>query len=323
MSASGWVRSMTTLPLVAPEQRDAVAAFPPFDPGRHTIAEFRLGLVAGFTAMLTPEPVEFEERHLSPRDGCPAVRVLLFRPPAGAGTGPAIVYVHGGGMIAGTPDMMAGAHLDLAAQTGALVVSVDYRLAPETPFPGGLEDVYTALLWVYANAAELSIDPARISVMGDSGGGCLAAAVALLARDRGEVPLRAQILVYPMLDHRTGTSVAADDAASTGEFVWTRAQNSFAWDAVRGGQEIGAERLGYFSPALAPDLRGLPATVIVVGTLDLFRDEDIAYARRLMDAGVSTDLRVYAGGVHGFDVLGGAVADRAKADIRAAISRLG
>jgi len=313
---------MTTLPLVADEQREAVASFPPSDPNRQSIAEFRQGLVEGFTAILTPHPVEFEERHLPSRNGAPEVRVLLFRPPAAEEPTPAIVYVHGGGMIAGTPDMMAGAHARLSSEVGALIVSVDYRLAPETPFPGGLEDVYTALLWVAASADELGVDRDRISLMGDSGGGGLAAGAALLARDRAEATVRAQFLVYPMLDHRTATSEAPDDDPTTGEFVWTRAQDRHAWSAVRGDWVPEGPDLGYFSPALAERLDRLPPAVIVVGSLDLFRNENIAFAQRLMGAGVPTDLHVYPGGVHGFDVLGGALAERVQADVTAAIKRL-
>ncbi len=310
---------MTTLPLVAHEQRDAVASFPLSDPSDQSVAEFRQVLVEGFTAILTPHPVKFEERRVPSRDGAPEVRVLLFRPPSATASLPVIVYVHGGGMIAGTPDMMAGAHADLARQVGALIVSVDYRLAPEAPFPSGMEDVYTTLLWVRDNAGGLGADPERISLMGDSGGGGLATAATMLARDRAELAVRAQFLIYPMLDHRTGTPDAPDDDPTTGEFIWTRAQNRNAWAAVRGAQAIGATRFGYFSPAVAERLDGLPPSLIVVGSLDLFRNEDMAYAKRLMAAGVSTDLHVYSGGVHGFDVLGGALADRGKADVVAGI----
>lgn len=174
---------MTSLTLVDAAQREAVATLPNFDPARTTLAEFRQGLVEGLTALVTPQPVAFEQRHIPGPAG--ALRLLLYRPEGTAGPLPAILYAHGGGMIAGTPEMLAGAHRFLAQECGVLIVSVDYRLAPETPFPGGLEDVFAALCWLQAEASALGVDPGRISVMGDSGGGCLAAAVALLARDRG------------------------------------------------------------------------------------------------------------------------------------------
>jgi len=314
---------MTTLDLVDPQQRDAVAGFPPFDPVTGTLADFRRDLVAGMTALLTPEPVVFEERHVPGPDDAPEVRILLFRPAAGASdTMSAIVYAHGGGMIAGTPDMMAGAHARLADDTGALVVSVDYRLAPETPFPGGLEDIHAALVWLHAHAGEFGVDRDRISVMGDSGGGNLAAATALLARDRGQLPLKAQILIYPMLDLRTGAADAPSNDPLTGEFVWTRAQNRHAWAAVRGDLAADDPRLGYLSPSLATDLSRLPPALILTGALDLFRDEDIAYAQRLWRAGVRADLLVYAGAVHGFDLLPSALADCARSDMIEKVRRI-
>lgn len=313
---------MTTLGLVDVAQRDTVASFPSFDPERGNLEDFRRNLVKGTTALLQSGSVGYAERTVPGPDGAPAVRVIMFRPAGIAAAAPAILYVHGGGMIAGTPDMQAGMLERLATATGTLIVSVDYRLAPETPFPGGLEDVYAALVWLHGHAGELGVDPARIMVMGDSGGGCLAAATALLARDRGQVGLRAQVLVYPMLDLRTGGADAPSDDPTTGEFVWTRAQNRHAWSAVRGALADDDPRLGYLSPAFMRDLSGLPATFIVTGALDLFRDEDVTFAQRLWKAAVPTELVVYASAVHGFDLLPSPLATRVRDDVVAAVRRL-
>lgn len=313
---------MTTLGLVDAQQRDMVGSFPSFDPERDDLADFRRGLVDGTTELLKSASVRFEERSIPGPDGAPDVRVIMFGSTTGKGATPAIVYIHGGGMIAGTPDMQAAPLARLAAQTGALIVSVDYRLAPEVPFPGGLEDVYAALVWLHTQAGVLGVDAERIMVMGDSGGGCLAAATALLARDRGKVKLCAQVLIYPMLDLRTGGADAPTDDPTTGEFVWTRAQNRHAWSAVRGALAENNPLFGYLSPAFMRDLSGLPATFIVTGALDLFRDEDVTFAHRLWQAAVPTELVVYAGAVHGFDLLPSILADRVQHDVEAAVRRL-
>lgn len=313
---------MTTLDLVDAQQRETVASFPSFDPAQGDLRDFRRDLVEGTTALLQSASVNFEERSIPGPKDAPDVRVILFHPTKTSGTTPAILYIHGGGMIAGTPDMQAGLLSQRASETGALIVSVDYRLAPETPFPGGLEDVYAALVWLHDHANELGVDPDRIMVMGDSGGGCLAAATALLARDRGRIKLRAQLLIYPMLDLRTGGPDAPSDDPKTGEFLWTRAQNRHAWAAVRGNLATDDPRFGYLSPAFMNDLSGLPATFILTGALDLFRDEDVTYAHRLWQADVPTELVVYVNAVHGFDLLPSALAERARQDIVRAVRRM-
>jgi triacylglycerol lipase len=181
------------------------------------------------------------------------------------------------------------------------VASVEYRLAPDTPFPGPQEDCYAALRWLVGAADELGIDPVRIGVTGESAGGGLAAAVALMARDREDIRIAAQILVYPMIDHRVGGAQDPWRNRHTGEFIWTRGSNQFGWESLRGGYGVDDERKGWFSPSRADDLAGLPPTWIGVGTLDLFFDEDLDYARRLVDAGVPVELHVYPGAFHGFD----------------------
>jgi acetyl esterase/lipase len=203
-----------------------------------------------------------------------------------------------------------------------VVVAVNYRLAPETAFPGAIEDCYAALDWIHEQAAELGIDRERVIVMGESAGGGLAAALAQLVRDRGTPMLAAQVLIYPMLDPRTGTDEAPADNPLSGEFVWPRRHNRFGWAALRGDQDIPAERLGHFGPALAGDLASLPPTFIAVGALDLFVEEDAAYALRLGRAGNAVELHVYPGGIHGFDYVDSSIARQYRADLRAALARL-
>ncbi|MCC4605444.1 alpha/beta hydrolase [Xanthomonas campestris pv. badrii] len=292
----------STLHLVSPEAREIASSFPRFVPDLDAPQAFR-----DMLASLNPlEAVAHTEHRIPSLTGAPAVRVLMYRPEGVSGPLPALLYIHGGGFVAGSPDMMSGASWRLAQRLGVAVVAVQYRLAPETPFPGPVEDCHAALAWLFNQAEALGVDPRRIAIYGQSAGGGLAAATALLARERGEHALAAQFLLYPMLDPRTGTPDAPVDNASTGQFLWTREANRKGWTAMRGTQPIAPERLGHFGPALADNLAGLPPTFMAVGSVDLFLEEDVAYALRLSRAGVAIDLQVYAGGVHGFEALPGA-----------------
>ncbi|WAS90578.1 alpha/beta hydrolase [Nannocystis punicea] len=255
----------------------------------------------------TTGAVTREEVTIPGRDGAPPVRALVYRPAeveAGARL-PAVLHLHGGGFVIWRPEINDARNRHIAADIGCVVVSVDYRLAPETAFPGPLEDCYTGLLWLHSHADALQVDPARIAVQGESAGGGLAAALALLARDRGEVPLAFQLLVYPMLDDRTGSREADGPNEYAGQFVWTPASNRFGWRAMLGHEPGRGDVSPYCAPARAVDLAGLPPTFMQVGALDLFVDEDIDYARRLLRAGVPTELHVYPGAFHGFDILPG------------------
>ncbi len=237
-------------------------------------------------------------------DGSPELRVWIIdrrRRRPGQPT-PAVLHLHGGGYIGSSAPFMFPTLERLSAELDCLVVSVDYRLAPETPFPGSLEDNYAALGWLHANAQGLGIDTARIAVMGESAGGGHAAALAIAARDRGAYPLACQVLIYPMLDDRTG-SVRMPAAPAVGAFIWTPASNVLGWTCLLGAPAGGASPPPGSVPARVDDLRGLPPAWIGVGTLDLFHDEDVAYARRLRAAGVRTTLQVVDGAYHGFDIL--------------------
>jgi acetyl esterase/lipase len=186
----------------------------------------------------------------------------------------------------------------MALTLNCVIASVEYRLAPEHPFPAPVEDCYAALKWLADSASRFGIDPTRIAIGGASAGGGMAAGLGLLARDRGEVDIAYQLLIYPMIDD-TNLAQAGPDTPDTS--VWTRANNLAGWRAYL-GQEPGGDGISVYAAATrAEDVSGLPPTYIGVGTQDLFRDENIAYAQRLMQAGVPTELHVYAHGFHGFD----------------------
>ncbi|GJG89374.1 esterase [Gemmatimonadetes bacterium T265] len=319
---------METLHLVDSAARGAVAQTPPFDLDRDTLPEFRSAVLAAYAQLAPPGPTPPEVRTVPGPAGAPGVRVLVYQPaatrPAGA-KAPAVLYLHGGGFVVGTPDMMDAFSRALADEHGAVVVAVDYRLAPETPFPGPVEDCYAALTWLVAQADALGVDASRIAVVGHSAGGGLAAALALLARDRGVYALAGQVLIYPMLDARTGTPAAPVDNPTTGNFQWTRPMNRFGWGALGGDagpDAIPPERRGHYSPALAADVTRLSPAFIAVGSVDLFLEESVAYALRLSRAGVPVELHVYDGGVHGFDLFPGPLREQLAADVRAAMRRM-
>lgn len=253
-------------------------------------------------------------------EGAPDVGVIVYTPPDAAGPLGCILHIHGGGYVMGAAAPQEPVHRNWVAELNCVVVTVEYRLAPETRAPGNVEDCYAALAWTVSNAETLGIDPARIGVMGESAGGGLSAALALLARDRGEYRLAFQHLIYPMLDDRTVTH--PDPHPHTGEFIWTPHNNHFGWAAIL-GVEPGSDGVSpYAAPARAEDLSGLPPTFISTGALDLFLEEDLEYARRLMRAGVPTELHVYPGGPHGFDFHPTAeVSVRARKDSLSALGR--
>jgi acetyl esterase/lipase len=235
--------------------------------------------------------------HVVPGD--PEVPVRVHRPKGADGVLPCVYSMHGGGYVIGTSAMDDPLFDELCPKLGLTGVSVDYRLAPETPYPGPLEDCYRGLHWTHEHAAELGIDPRRIGVMGVSAGGGLAAALALLARDRGEVPVAFQLLDSPMLDDRQITPSSRQDGLA----VWNRNSNAFGWRSYL-GDLCGRDDLPYTAaPARATDLSNLPPAFVSVGAVDGFRDEDVDYALRLNQAGVPAELHVYPGACHGFNLL--------------------
>ena len=214
----------------------------------------------------------------------------------GAQPGSAVLYLHGGGMICGSVDLYDPVISAYVAASGVPILAVEYRLAPEHPHPIPVEDSYAGLCWLMEQASALGLDKARIGVMGDSAGGGLAAGVALLARDRG-IALARQILIYPMLDDRT----VVPDAALTPFATWSYANNITGWAALLGDSCGTATVPASAAPARMVDATGLAPAYIEVGELDIFRDESIAYARRLTASGISTELHVHPGVPHGFE----------------------
>ncbi|TQJ31137.1 alpha/beta hydrolase [Microbacterium sp. SLBN-146] len=237
-------------------------------------------------------------RHVVPGPDGNELDLVLIRP-EGVENPPVIYHVHGGGLVLGTAVDVLPTMAVLADRIGAAVASIEYRLAPEHPYPAAVEDVYAGLTWLTAHAQELGVDAERTIIDGVSAGGGLAAAAALLARDRGGPPLLGQMLICPMLDDRNDS---ASGHQMAGHGAWDRTANATAWAAYIGDLEPDAVPM-YASPARATDLSGLPPTFIDVGSAETFRDEDVAYASRIWAAGGDAELHVWPGGVHGFDAL--------------------
>jgi acetyl esterase/lipase len=295
-----------SLDLVDPELRGLLSAFPQLSLSLEELPQIRRDgdemwrNLAAAAGTAPDKGIRATERFIPGPPGAPSVRLLTYEPTHVRHHMPAYLHIHGGGYVLGTADSAEIANRELAAALSCLVVSVDYRLAPETRAPGSVEDCYAALKWLHASATELRVDPARIAIGGESAGGGLAAALALLARDRNEIPICFQNLVYPMLDDRTAALVRTNP--HTGHHLWTHESNRFGWTALLGAAPGAVGVSPYAAPARAVDLRGLPPTLITVGALDLFLEEDIDYATRLMQAGVPTELHVYPGAYHGFDL---------------------
>lgn len=285
-----------------------------------TLPAIRQRVHAGFKPA---EPLRFQEHWVASPEGKAPLRLCVYAPP-GLEAGPdrpSIFYIHGGGFVLGKPEMADDQLAELALSLGALVIAVDYRLAPEHPFPAPLEDCFKGLEWIIENTKSLGLDPQRITLMGHSAGGGHAAALALLARDRGLPALAGQLLVYPMLDCRTGTPFTPLHNPTTGGFAWTPDANRFCWECMQGKEMPEEKMIGYFSPSLATDLTGLPPTFIAVGALDLFFEEDLEYARHLSRAGVAMELHVYPGVTHMFDLLPSAQTVQSKEAVSQAVKR--
>jgi acetyl esterase/lipase len=260
-------------------------------PGIRMLAELDLTMGGTF---------EVEDRQVPGPEGEPDISLLICRPaaPENAGPRPVIYHVHGGGMIIGNNRVGVDAPLAWAQALDAVVVSVEYRLAPEHPHPAPVEDVYAGLLWTADHAAELGADPERIVVAGASAGGGLCAALALLTRDRKGPQPFGQVLMCPMLDDRNNTPSTYQ---MEGLGVWDRTANETGWTALLGSRRGGPDVPAYAAPARAEDLTGLPPAFLDVGSAETFRDEVVAYASRIWQAGGVAELHVWPGGFHGFD----------------------
>jgi acetyl esterase/lipase len=275
---------------VAPEIAKLVSSFPIPDLGPESLATLRQGM--GAMPVELSDAVKREDI-LVPGD--PGVVIRVHRPVGVEGPLPCYYAIHGGGYIMGSYSMDDARFDAWCPKFNCVGVSVEYRLAPETPYPGPLEDCYLGLKWVYENHEELGVLPDHIGIGGVSAGGGLAAALALLARDRGEVPLRFQLLDCPMLDDRQATPSSQLD----GLHVWSGRSNTFGWRSYLGDLYGSDDVPAYAAAARATDLTGLPPAYVCVGGVDGFRDEDIDYATRLNQAGVPCDLHVFSGAPHG------------------------
>lgn len=287
--------------LVDPEVLPVLEAFPPLNLSRETLAAVRAKYSELAEKYWSAIPLDMTQMRLTERmipgsSGSPMVRVLVLEPTGSSGPRPGIVDIHGGGLVIGTADGDVRPCSVLVRELGAVVVLVDYRLAPETVFPGPLEDCYAALKWFSENAASFNVDRDRIAVNGGSAGGTLAAGVALLARDRKEISISHLHLINPMLDDRT---CVGDPSPFVGEYGWSRQDNTFGWSSML-GVPAGSDGVSpYAVPGRMEDLSGLPPTFINCGALDLFVEESLDFARRLIRGGVPVELHIYPGLPHG------------------------
>lgn len=288
---------------------------PPYDPELQVVLDLPSPIPPTITPELIPalraatlavtaedvlgdRPIDHTELLIPGPAGAPDLILSIFKRKDHSGPGPGIYYTHGGGMIISNRFASLGTVLDWVLATDAVAVSVEYRLAPENPDPAPIEDCYAGLIWTAEHAAELGIDPAKIIVSGISAGGGLAAGIALLSRDRNGPAILGQLLMCPMLDERNDT-VSSRQFVGIG--VWDGSSNDTGWDALLGDRRHSDEVSIYASPSRATDLSNLPPAYIDVGSAEVFRDEDVAFASALWAAGTQAELHVWAGGFHGFE----------------------
>ncbi|MFI0510970.1 alpha/beta hydrolase [Streptomyces sp. WSLK1-5] len=289
-------------PALDPELRELLADMPLMSQlNPEVLAHLRQLPSSPIDSLLEHRQVDRREVTVPAKDGTPIPLSVLSPANTDRTTAaPCIYWIHGGGMVMGDRFSQIDIPLEWLDQFGAVVVSVDYRLAPEATGTVLVDDCYQGLLWIAEHAAALGIDPARIIVAGASAGGGLAAGVTLLARDRGGPAIFGQMLICPMLDHRNATTSSRQYSGVPG--VWTGEMNAFGWASVL-GHLADAEVSAYVSPALAEDLSSLPTTYIDSGSAEVFRDEGTDYAARIWGVGGQAELHVWAGGFHGFDAL--------------------
>ncbi|MBR1579326.1 MAG: alpha/beta hydrolase [Selenomonadaceae bacterium] len=296
-SAATTDRSWNLDEMINPELRDDFSKREPID--FTDFKERRRALAIAQSSLPTDDRVTVNDVMLIGA-GVPDLRVRIYRPTIKLKEYPALLWTHGGGHIMGSPELYEGLLLKMASELDCIIVAPDYRLAPENPYPADLDDCYAALKWMTdRKKSRLPIDKTRVAVAGDSAGGGLAVAVAMRARDDKKGPaICFDMPLYPQLDYTDSTDSSYQ---ITDHRVWNRDANQFAWRAYLNNRLTNVEE--YASPAHAKNLAGMPPTYIMIGTLDMFRDEAIDYAQRLMDAGVPVELHVIPGLTHAFNTV--------------------
>lgn len=294
---------MNTHRIYDPEVEAVASIFPKLDMSdvsiaRATLNTFKEEMARQGVERPADDRINEIERMIPGPGGAPDVRIRVYMPRDRTEPGPGFVNFHGGGFVLGDLESEHPRCLVMAAQGGAVSIGVDYRLAPENPFPAGVEDCYAALQWVVEHAQELKIDPARIAIGGGSAGGNLTAAVALMARDRSGPRVAMQMLFYPVIDDRCDTPSMLNGA---GLYIWDYRNSLDMWNHYIGPHRSTVSP--YAAPARATDLSGLPPAYVMTCEHDPLRDEALNYATRLLQAGVAVDLHNYPGTVHGFDFL--------------------
>jgi acetyl esterase/lipase len=291
---------MSTIDLVDPELRDALALWPLLPLTADSLTQRRADLLKVLGSVPQPDlpDITADEIRVESAFGAKPIRVLTYRPVKSGNPLPTFVHIHGGGFVMGAPEMKDVENRLLASELRCAIYSVDHRLAPEAPHPAPLEDIYSVFTWLHANAGQLGLDPARIGIKGESGGGGFAAAAALYARDQQGPKFAFQHLIYPMIDDRT--AVRKNLHPHVGEFVWTQENNYFSWRSLLDREPGSAGVSPYAAASRAADVSGLPPTYLSVGGLDLFLEENMTYADRLSRAGVPIEFHMYPRAYHGF-----------------------
>jgi acetyl esterase/lipase len=288
-----------------PELAEVLKAVPMTEAGVFDLRDLegtRVGVrtfAEAIAAQIPDEPSVSVEEVQAPRSDGSTLAIRLLRPTGAAGPLPVLVWFHGGGQVLGYAAQDDPILKHLVLEVGCIVASVEYRLAPEAPAPAAAEDGLLAYRWLRSQATALGIDAARVALAGQSGGGGIAAATALMIRDQGEPAPLFQALSYPMLDDRN-TTASSHEVTDIG--IWDRATNILAWNLVLGDRAGADDVPPYSAPARATDLTGLPPTFIAAAELDVFRDEDLTYATRLQASGVPVELHLYPGAYHAWDL---------------------
>lgn len=283
---------------IDPELRETLELFPPLDIDNIEATRQGMAAAAQMNEIAIDESIIISEKMIPGLENNPSVRVKIYEPKERTETLPGLLWIHGGGYVLGTADEADALSQQFVLEANCVVVSVDYRLAPEHPYPAALEDCYAALKWFSDQADELDVDRSRIGVAGQSAGGGLTAALALFTRDKKGPELCFQMPLYPMIDDRNNTP---SNLEITGNMIWNYDLNEKGWTMYLDGKNGTDEVSQYAAPARATDLSNLPYTYTCIGQLDPFRDETLDYVTRLSRAGVDVEFHLYPGAYHGFE----------------------